>query len=608
MYEAELNPAPQAADQLPAAILARFGELARELTARTVLPWGEHCTECQYPVCYTTCELYQPRFDRHCRQFVDGMVRLDVPAAVNGYVLKIRFKRWGKLWTPGNTRLLAVARAQAIERRDIRLGRMIDQPVVPEAMRRELVRKRSGMKARLARLQRRYNGTPSSFVVECYNPNPRPVAVTVSVMYENARNGPPFQRRLDLPPGFTRARIPVSEILDVVDVALPFQVEITPNDVAGDTTLVFGLMDFVREAETSARAQTAARPSAACKCVVWDLDNTLWNGVLLEEGPSALVLKEGILDVIRELDRRGILQSVASKNDEAEVRPLLRTLGVEEYFLHPQIGWRPKSEAVRRIASALNIGTDSLAFIDDQAFEREEVRSAHPQVTIVDAAEYRRLLERPEFCVPVTAESAARRASYRTEARRQEALQAHGGEYAEFLRACALRLTVQPCAEDNLERVYELAQRTNQMNFSGNRYDRSRLAEVMGSSGLDSYVIECEDRFGAYGVIGFAIVDRGEPRLLDLMFSCRVQSKRVEHAFLSFLLRRYEAAAEGPFYANYRKTARNAPAGRVFADLGFEEQGEAEGVTRLVFPRGRPVPDDRIVEVAVRPAPALEPS
>ena len=125
--------------------------------------------------------------------------------------------------------------------------------------------------------------------------------------------------------------------------------------------------------------------------------------------------------------------------------------------------------------------------------------------------------------------------------------------------------------EENLERVHELTQRTNQMNFSGNRYDREVLRKLLSSPHLDTFVLSCEDRFGSYGVIGFSIVDRREPRMTDLMFSCRIQSKRVEHAFLAHVIRRYIGETGKNFYANYRKTPRNAPSGRVFADLAMEE-------------------------------------
>ena len=114
---------------------------------------------------------------------------------------------------------------------------------------------------------------------------------------------------------------------------------------------------------------------------------------------------------------------------------------------------------------------------------------------------------------------------------------------------------------------------------------------------LDTYVLEVEDRFGSYGIVGFSVVDSRTPLMTDLMFSCRVQAKRVEHAFLAYLIRKYIAQTGRDFQANYRKTSRNAPSGKVFDDMLLQEIKVEDGVSRLVFPREREVPDDGIMEV-----------
>jgi FkbH-like protein len=154
--------------------------------------------------------------------------------------------------------------------------------------------------------------------------------------------------------------------------------------------------------------------------------------------------------------------------------------------------------------------------------------------------------------------------------------------------------------EDNLERVHELTQRTNQMNFSGNRYDRDVLRGILFTPHLDTFVLRCGDRFGSYGVIGFCIVDNREPRMTDLMFSCRIQSKRVEYAFLAYIIPKYIAESGRNFQANYRKTLRNAHSGRVFADLGIEETGKKDGVSLLVFGKDKRIPNDRVIHVIVQ--------
>jgi FkbH-like protein len=171
------------------------------------------------------------------------------------------------------------------------------------------------------------------------------------------------------------------------------------------------------------------------------------------------------------------------------------------------------------------------------------------------------------------------------------------------LRDCQIQLSIRPMTEENIERVHELTQRTNQMNFSGNRYDRDVLKTILATPYLDTYVLSCEDRFGSYGVVGFSIVDKREPRMTDLMFSCRVQAKRVEHAFLAHIMRTYIGELGKDFWANYRKTTKNAPSGKVFADLGMEETGTTNGVTSLVFRKDRKVPEDGLIRIAAQQEP-----
>src|SRR5580698_5710851 len=134
MYEAEVNSRAESPEQIPAAVLDQFRDLGRLVTARSVLPWGEHCTECVWPTCYTSCDLYAPRSDGKCRRFVDGMVRIDAPGTVNGYLVKIGFKQWGKLWTAGNVHLFSREAARSMEAWDRRLGTTLYQIALPPSV------------------------------------------------------------------------------------------------------------------------------------------------------------------------------------------------------------------------------------------------------------------------------------------------------------------------------------------------------------------------------------------------------------------------------------------------------------------------------------------
>ncbi len=552
MYESEINSKVETAEQIPSEVLKAFSTSREVVSMRTVLPWGEHCTECVWPTCYATCDLYEARPGGNCRRFMDGMVRIDSNSVLGGYLLKIRFKQWGKLWTVGNIRLRSISEAEHIESRDYKIGSMIQTLIMPEPVRNFVSAKRYSFKKRVAQAARLSTARPSSFMLECFNPGEASIQISLTIRSQDPLRKIPYQALLEVRPGFNRIKTPVQDINAVVPLEQPFGVELIPNDVPDGTTLYFGTMEFVLE---NALAEKKPQQAVKVKCVVWDLDNTLWDGILVEDGSSNLRLKPGIRDMMIELDRRGILQSVASKNNFSEAMDVLKAWGLEQYFLFPQISWNPKSESVSG------------------------------------------LLSRPEFDVPVTAESANRRKMYQLESERQVIADSFGDDFRAFLKHCNIRVGLASMTKENIARVHELTQRTNQMNFSGNRYDRARLEEILASSHLDTYVIKCEDKFGSYGVVGFAIVDSREPRLTDLMFSCRIQAKRVEHAFLAHIIHKYLSNDKSTFYANYRRTDRNEPSGRVFADLGFEESGISDGVSLLSITRNAVTSDDGIIHI-----------
>ena len=612
MYETESNHKIESGSELPPEAVSAFAELKGKLLERTVLPWSEHCTECVWPTCYSSCDLYSPREDGRCRRFTDGMVRIELPSAVNSYLLKIRFKRWGKLWTPATTRMHSAAQAEQIERRDYRIGNMLYQLPVPSKLRFVATGKRYSFKKRVASRPTSSHAQPGSFLLECYNPHAYEIRLSLTMRSIDEHSRIPFQTLIRLTPGFHRVRVQERDISRVLDLRVPFNIEIIPNDIEDGTSLYFGLMEFVREVEVAKAAEKTdgqtknetntknEDKAKKIKCVVWDLDNTLWDGILVEDGAHKLKLKPEVADIIRALDARGILHSIASKNNHDEATQVLKQFHLDEYFLCPQISWMPKSESIRAIARQLNIGMDSLLFIDDSPFELEQVKAVCPEVRVLNALHYRTLPEMKECQVPVTAESQQRRKMYQVEAERQDMAQEFGNDYMAFLRHCQIQLSIRPMTEENIDRVHELTQRTNQMNFSGSRYDRDVLRTILQTPYLDTYVLSCEDRFGSYGVVGFSLVDSREPRMTDLMFSCRIQAKRVEHAFLAHILKTYIAQSGKDFYANYRKTPKNAPSGKVFADLGMQELDVCDGVTSLMFAKNQDVPDDGVIQIVVQ--------
>lgn len=292
------------------------------------------------------------------------------------------------------------------------------------------------------------------------------------------------------------------------------------------------------------------------KCVVWDLDNTLWQGTLLEN--DRLNVTDEVRDIIMQLDNRGILQSIASKNDHISVEEQLQRFGLWQYFLYPQISWAPKSDAIRKIALALNIGLDSMAFIDDQEFELQEVGFALPSVLLISSQSLSTLLQRP-CCVPqcVTTESAQRRHYYQSEQCRIRAEEAFHGPNEAFLASLNMTVTVSLASAQDLNRAEELTQRTHQLNTTGYTYSQAQLQSFCESDSHLLLLATLSDAFGSYGTIGLALIEKQRDfwQLNLFLMSCRVVSRGIGNVLLGIIMRMAKQAdvrLRAEFVANQR--------------------------------------------------------
>lgn len=278
------------------------------------------------------------------------------------------------------------------------------------------------------------------------------------------------------------------------------------------------------------------------KCLVWDLDDTVWPGVVLESDAGAP--KPEVLHTIRTLDERGILHAVASRGEQAVATAHLRAHGIEDMFSAVEIGWGPKSEAVRRIAESLGIGRDTIAFIDNDPVERAEVSAAFPEVRCYPAEQVAELTDLPEF-TPATATSEARhrRALYRAEWERATSAAEFGGSDADFLASLDLIMTVRTATDADLLRAHELTERTHQLNTTGVTFDMDELRALCASSRHEVLVASLTDRFGGYGTIGLAVTERrgDDAVLLLLLMSCRVMSRGVGTTLIAEVVRRAQA-------------------------------------------------------------------
>lgn len=307
------------------------------------------------------------------------------------------------------------------------------------------------------------------------------------------------------------------------------------------------------------------------KVLVWDLDETLWHGTLIEG--DDLRLRDGAQETLEALDKRGILHSIASKNDPEMAHEALARFGLDHFFLYPQIGWSAKSAGIKKIAEAINVGLDALAFVDDQPFEREEVGHALPEVLLYDAEEVAGLPERPELMPRfLTDESAIRRQMYQADAQRNQVQEGFEGPDEEFLASLGMRFTIAPASEEDLKRAEELTVRTNQLNSTGVTYSYEELDAFRKSPDHLLIVASLTDKYGPYGKIGLALVELGAEvwTLKLLLMSCRVMSRGVGSILLGYLMKRARAAG-ARFQAELITTGRNRLMVVTYRFAGFRE-------------------------------------
>lgn len=293
------------------------------------------------------------------------------------------------------------------------------------------------------------------------------------------------------------------------------------------------------------------------KCVIWDLDNTIWDGVLIES--DDIKIKPNIEDIIKTLDSRGILNSIASRNNFDDAMEKLKSYGLDEYFIYPEINWNAKSNSISNIQKNLNISMDSMLFIDDQPFEREEVKSIYPDINCMDASEYSGLLEQgsmnPKF---ITEDSKRRRKMYMEDIVRKGDEENYKGPKESFLASLEMEFIISEAKEEDLKRAEELTVRTNQLNATGKTYSYDELNAFRESDTHKLLVCELTDKYGSYGKIGLALIEINEDNwhLRLLLMSCRVMSRGVGTVLLYYIMQM--AKADGKrLLADFRQTDRN---------------------------------------------------
>jgi FkbH-like protein len=329
----------------------------------------------------------------------------------------------------------------------------------------------------------------------------------------------------------------------------------------------------------------------AARCLVVDLDNTLWGGVIGEDGLEGIAIGEGpdgeayaaLQDYLAALARRGLLLAVASKNDfEAAREPLDRHPAMRlrfEDFAAFVADWRPKSEQLQEIAQTLGLGLDALVFADDNPAECAEVAAALPEVSTIwldvpPSERVRRLDACVRFELPsLSREDLERQRSYA--ARAQAAgLRAAATTLEAFWRSLQMRAEVRPVDRATLDRAAALCLKTNQFNLTLRRHARDRLERLIADPRVVCLTLALEDRFARHGIVGLGIVvpSEEEPALGEidtLLLSCRVIGRTAETHLLSHVCAEARARGLTRLRGVYVRGPRNALVGDLYAKLGF---------------------------------------
>ena len=320
------------------------------------------------------------------------------------------------------------------------------------------------------------------------------------------------------------------------------------------------------------------------KCLVWDLDNTLWDGVCLE---GNVKVKSEVIETIKKLDSRGILHSIASRGDKDLAFSILEQNNLQDFFLVPQINWLPKSQSIIKISTDLNLSLDTIAFIDDDKFEREQVSFMLPDVLTIEAENAKYIPEYSEFSPKeISKEALTRRTLYQEELNRKSAEQDYISR-KDFLISCGMKLKIRAMNETDITRVLELMTRTHQLNTTGLLMNKNELINILvnTSGNLNIMVAELVDKFGSYGIIGVAMYESNEQmwRLKYLAISCRVMGRGIEKAIL---LKLVQTAVKEKFLkieAEFCNTGRNKMMRALYQMSGFIIKKNKKESATIIF-------------------------
>ena len=270
------------------------------------------------------------------------------------------------------------------------------------------------------------------------------------------------------------------------------------------------------------------------KLVIWDLDETFWRGTLSENGAEII---SSNVDIVKELTRRGIMNSISSKNDFESAKRVLEEAGVWDFFIFPSINWGPKGESVKKLIEACQLRSPNVLFIDDNFSNRKEVEYYNPGINSLSEKEIPDILLMPEL-KGKDDKSLSRLKQYKILEEKAKIKESYSDNHT-FLMESDIRIRFIKDTKEYRDRVYELINRTNQLNFTKLRLSEDELDVLLNDPEVESTCIHVEDKFGDYGICGFYALEKRKRKLLHFLFSCRILNLGIEAYVFHKLCRPY---------------------------------------------------------------------
>ncbi len=348
---------------------------------------------------------------------------------------------------------------------------------------------------------------------------------------------------------------------------------------------------FLPRLATKMQAHLLAARGLGRKCIVVDLDNTLWGGVIGEDGVDGIQLGSefpgsAFVEFQRSLlaiERRGVLLAINSKNNEGDARRVLEKHPAmilrPPQFAATRINWLDKCQNIESIAAELNLGLESMVFVDDNPAERELVRKLRPEVLTPewpsDPVEYRSAIEAlPDFETTRMTDEDRRRGTMYAGEKDRDHFKGRSASLESYLYGLEMKMFVNECDATDIPRVQQLLNKTNQFNLTTRRYSVAEVKKLREQSDVILYVMRNQDAFGDNGLVGIALAfqDDDTTWVIDsFLMSCRVLGRTVEQGFLNCILEDLESRGGRLVVGKYIPSAKNELVQEFYADAGFVE-------------------------------------